>query len=350
MKIQPLIPVQQSPKFSGFWSFNKTIAKTIDENRLVDSFVSMVRMDTTSDSVSALKKQPSTDNQKVFAQWLKEILIKLGVEDVEIDEFSFLTGKIPANTKKNSAKIALMAHMDTKSPGKNIIPQIHKYNGGDLMLPNGIALSHKNLKGYENNTIITSSGKTVLGADDKAGIAEILEAIHIYKSNPKIKHPEIRLAFTPDEEVTGLDYANNLNLKKFDVDAGYTVDGNSPDIVDLEYCPAKSFIKKLCELYKNRFSPDEEVISMLDKKQKELSEKIRIYTKEGLEKSFLIPKFTTPRGYTDGTTLAMKGIPMANLGTGGHLGHTVYEYAVVEEMKKAVENIINVLSVWGEKG
>lgn len=346
MKIQPLIPVQQSPKFSGFWGFNKTIAKTIDENRLVDSFVSMVRMDTTSDSVSALKKQPSTDNQKVFAQWLKEILIKLGVEDVEIDEFSFLTGKIPANTKKNSAKIALMAHMDTKSPGKNIIPQIHKYNGGDLMLPNGIALSHKNLKGYENNTIITSSGKTVLGADDKAGIAEILEAIHLYKSNPKIKHPEIRLAFTPDEEVIGLDYAKNLNLKKLDVVAGYTIDGNYPDIVDMEYCPLNFVAKKLAP----NSNMDKKEIARLEQKQQEFTDKLFEYTKAGLKKSALRPEFTAPRGYTDGTILAQNGIPMANLGTGGHLGHTVYEYAVVEEMKKAVENIINILSVWAQKG
>lgn len=323
MQIPKISSTNYKYNFKGL--FSKTnINKLIDNDRLITSFVDMVKIDTVSDPIIALEKTPSTPGQNFFAHWLKSILIKLGAEDVKIDEYSFLTAKIPAKKSLAKEKIGLFAHMDTKENGRNIIPQVYNYKDGDIIFDNGVEIPSRILNPYKNNDIITSNGRTILGADDKAGIAEIIETLEILKKNPEIKHPELKITFTPDEECYHHTAIRKINLDNLDIDAGYAIDGNFPNIIDAEVCS--------------------------DKSKQTLTEKLLAYASYGIEKSQIKPETVYRRGWSDASGLAKRGIPMANLGTGGHCAHTRYEFAVIKEMKKSVENIINILTTWAEKG
>ena len=211
----------------------KVISHPINENRMVDTFVKIAKIDTGSDHEIAEKQIPSTECQKNLALELKNRLTDLGLKDVEIDEYSTVTATLESNIG-NSPTIGLLAHMDTSpdAPNKGVQPQIHDYKGGNINLKNGTVIDEKDLAPFKGHKIITSDGTTLLGADDKAGIAEILEAINVFKENPDIKHPKIRIAFTPDEE-TGMGIGK-FDIKKFGADAAYTIDGDLPNVIEDE--------------------------------------------------------------------------------------------------------------------
>lgn len=200
---------------------------------VTERFLTYIKHPTTScdDSHSV----PSTKEQLAFASLMEKECAAAGLIEIETDEHGYIYATLPGNTK-NAPTIGFIAHMDTSpdAKGENIMPHIvRSYDGGDIPL-NGITLSPKefpSLKDYIGETLITSDGTTLLGADDKAGIAEILTAIEYLSENPDIPHGKIRVAFTPDEEIgRGADY---FNVEKFHADFAYTIDGGK--LGELEY-------------------------------------------------------------------------------------------------------------------
>ena len=209
----------------------------IDNKSILKNFIKYIRIDTQSDPDS--NTIPSTEKQKNLIKILKEDLQKIGIKKIKTSKNGFLYTSIPSNIKNSKTKIGLIAHVDTASDssGKNVKPKIWKnYDGKDILLnkTKNIILSPKQfpeLKKYKNQTIITTDGTTLLGSDDKSGIAEIIEVIKILQENPNLKHPEIKIAFTPDEEIGK--GAHHFDLKYFDADFAYTIDGG--EIGEIEW-------------------------------------------------------------------------------------------------------------------
>ena len=194
-------------------------------------FTKYVQIDTQSDPRST--SSPSTDKQKNLARVLVEELQSIGIHDAELDEFGYVYASIPSNTDKQVPVICFCSHMDTSPDcsGLDVKPIIHRnYQGQDLILPDDPSVvlkmsEHPDLKNQIGNDIITASGTTLLGADNKAGVAEIMEAAAFLLSHPEIKHGEIKILFTPDEEIgRGVD---NVNLEKLAAQYAYTVDGET---------------------------------------------------------------------------------------------------------------------------
>lgn len=195
----------------------------------IDRFLDYVKIDTQSDPHSPT--QPSTMKQKDLSRLLVSELKALGIEDAELDSHGYVYATLPSNTDKQVPTICFCSHVDTSpdSSGKDVKPIIHEnYQGQDLVLPDDatqvIRLSdHPKLDNQFGNDIITASGTTLLGADNKAGVAEIMDMVHFFVSNPTVKHGPIRILFTPDEEIgRGVD---KVDMKKLNADFGYTVDG-----------------------------------------------------------------------------------------------------------------------------
>lgn len=195
----------------------------------IDRFLDYVKIDTQSDPHSPT--QPSTMKQKDLSRLLVSELKALGIEDAELDSHGYVYATLPSNTDKQVPTICFCSHVDTSpdSSGKDVKPIIHEnYQGQDLVLPDDatqvIRLSdHPKLDNQFGNDIITASGTTLLGADNKAGVAEIMDMVHFFVSNPTVKHGPIRILFTPDEEIgRGVD---KVDMKKLNSDFGYTVDG-----------------------------------------------------------------------------------------------------------------------------
>jgi len=204
---------------------------------ILDRFLRYVQIDTQSDEDS--QTFPSTKKQFDLANLLEKELKEIGLANVEVDTYGYVTATLPSNTDMKIPIIGFLAHMDTAPDmsGENVIPQVFEnYNGKNIPINTDLdlCLSVKDfpeLKNYTGQTIITASGKTLLGADDKAGIAEIMTAMEYLVKHPEIKHGTIKIAFTPDEEVgKGVDY---FDVKKFGADYAYTVDGGP--IGELEY-------------------------------------------------------------------------------------------------------------------
>jgi tripeptide aminopeptidase len=207
------------------------------KQELLNRFLKYVQIDTQSDENS--KSYPSTNKQFDLARLLEKELKILGLKDVGIDDYGYVTANLPSNIDKNIPVIGFLAHMDTAPDmsGKNVKPQIFEnYTGEDIVINEKLNVSllikeFPELKNYVGQTIITASGNTILGADDKAGIAEIMTAIAYLQQNPELKHGNIKIAFTPDEEIgKGVDF---FDVKKFGADYAYTMDGGS--IGELEY-------------------------------------------------------------------------------------------------------------------
>lgn len=207
------------------------------KERILERFLKYVKIDTQSDDSS--ETFPSTQKQYDLANVLLQELKELGLADAQIDENGYVTATLPANTSKSIPVIGFISHMDTSPDmsGTNINPKIiEHYHGQDIELDkaNDVILSTKEfpeLLEYQGQTIITSDGTTLLGADDKAGIAEILTAIEYLVNHPEIIHGTIKIGFTPDEEIgRGVD---KFNVAKFGADFGYTLDGGG--IGELEY-------------------------------------------------------------------------------------------------------------------
>ncbi len=204
-------------------------------NKVTERFISYAKQYTTSDPESSTF--PSTTRQTVFMEKLVEELRKIGCSEVEMDKYSYVTATIPANGIENVPVVGFVAHVDTSPDfsGENVNPQIiEKYDGAEIRLKNDITINPKEfpeLLKYVGQTLITADGTTLLGADDKAGVAEIVTAAEILLQNREIKHGKIRLAFTPDEEIgKGTDH---FDVKKFGADFAYTLDGG--EIGELEY-------------------------------------------------------------------------------------------------------------------
>ena len=204
---------------------------------LVERFLRYVSFDTQSDDNSGVT--PSTPKQMIFAQYLKNELEALGLEDIELDEFGYLYATLPANTDKEVPTIGFIAHMDTSPDmsGAGVTPRIvHNYDGSNIVLceEENIVLApaqFPELLDHKGEDLIVTNGKTLLGADDKAGIAEIVTAIVYLQQHPEIKHGKIRIGFNPDEEI-GLG-AHKFNVEKFGCQWAYTMDGG--EVGELEF-------------------------------------------------------------------------------------------------------------------
>lgn len=181
---------------------------------------------------------PSTPGQMVFAQYLRDELIQLGLQEVELDKNGYLMATLPANTE-GKPTIGFIAHMDTApdASGKHVTPRIvTHYDGNDIVLneEEGIVLEtakYPEIRNYIGQDIIVTNGKTLLGADDKSGIAEIVSACEYLIAHPEIKHGKVRIGFTPDEEIG--QGADHFDVQKFNADWAYTMDGGA--IGELEY-------------------------------------------------------------------------------------------------------------------
>jgi len=406
---------------------------------VVDRFLKYVKYDTQSSETS--DTYPSTEKQKELGKTLAKDLKEIGLADVQMDKYGYVTATLEANTDKNVPTIGLIAHMDTSPDvsGKDVKPVIHKnYLGNDIVLPGDESqiIQFKDnpaLKNQIGNDIITSDGTTLLGADNKAGIAEIFEALNYFVQHPEIKHGKIRVAITPDEEVgNGTKY---FEKKNFGADYAYTIDGETlGEIEDETFCAdtvtltikginvhpgfaknkllnsMKIAAKIIDQLPKDRLSPEttekrqgyihpntmtgsveETTIKILirdftvdglqehESYLKNLTEKVVAefpkasfdfkveesyrnmkykldeqpkvteYALEAVKRSGIKPKKNIIRGGTDGARLSYEGLLTPNIFTGGHNFHSKLEWISIQDMRKAVEVIINLVKIWEEK-
>lgn len=209
----------------------------------VNRFLQYVKYDTQSDEEST--SFPSSEKQKVLSRLLVEELKQLGLTDANMDDWGYVLAALPSNTNKNVVPIGFIAHVDTSPAvsGENVKTMIHQnYKGGDIKLPKDKQVIKakenpdlKNMKGYD---IITSDGSTLLGADNKAGVAEIVDAVNYLINHPEVKHGDIKICFTPDEEVGR--GTEKFDVKKFGVEYAYTIDGQSRGEVETETFSADS--------------------------------------------------------------------------------------------------------------
>ena len=202
---------------------------------ITERFLNYTKFDTQSSEES--ESVPSTSKQLIFANYLKEELEREGLSDVEMDEMGYIYATLKANTKKKTPTIGFISHYDTSPDcsGANIKARIvRNYDGGDIELSEGIVSSpakFPELKAHVGEDLIVTDGTTLLGADDKAGIAEIVEAMCWLRDHNEVKHGEIRVAFNPDEEI-GMG-AHHFDVEKFGCEWAYTMDGG--DLGDLEF-------------------------------------------------------------------------------------------------------------------
>ncbi|MET4293277.1 tripeptide aminopeptidase [Bradyrhizobium sp. LB8.2] len=214
------------------------MSSLIFSHTVTERFLRYVLIDTQSDPESPAS--PSTEKQKDLGRVLAAELRDMGVADAHLDDYGYVYGTIPANTGKKVPVICFCSHMDTSPDvtGKDVKPQVvNNYRGGDITLSGDTSqvirfAEHPALKNQIGNDIITTDGTTLLGADNKAGVAEIMDAAHFFINNPQVKHGTIKILFTPDEEIgRGVD---NVDLTKLGAEFGYTMDGESAGCVEDE--------------------------------------------------------------------------------------------------------------------
>ncbi|MDE7152927.1 MAG: peptidase T [Muribaculaceae bacterium] len=204
---------------------------------VVDRFLEYVKFDTQSDELTNMT--PSTPGQMVFATYLREQLEKMGLKNITLDDNGYLMATLPGNCGKKVPTVGFIAHLDTSPDmtGRHVKPRIVKnYDGNDIVLNDreNVVLSpaeFPELLHYKGQDLIVTDGTTLLGADDKAGIAEIITAVDYLMHHPEIKHGDIRIAFNPDEEIG--QGAHHFDVKRFGADWAYTMDGG--EIGELEY-------------------------------------------------------------------------------------------------------------------
>ena len=214
---------------------------------VIDRFLKYVKFDTESNPDTGIT--PSTPRQLVLAEELKKELEEIGLTEISLDDKGYIMATLPANTSKHIPTIGFIAHMDTSPDltGKNVNPRIvYNYDGKPIILnkEQNIVLSPNDfpeLLHHVGEDIIVTDGTTLLGADDKAGIAEIITAIQYLKDHPEIEHGKIRIGFTPDEEIG--EGADHFDVQKFDAEWAYTMDGG--DVGELEYENFNAAIAKI---------------------------------------------------------------------------------------------------------
>ncbi len=213
-----------------------------------ERFLKYVKYDTQSDEDSA--SFPSTEKQKMLSKDLAEELKKMGLADAQMDEWGYVMATLPSNTKKNVPAIAFISHVDTSPAvsGANVNPVVNKnYQGGDIVLqkdPSQVIKVSDNpeLKDMIGYDIITTDGTTLLGADNKAGVSEIMDAVNYLLKHPEVKHGTIKVCFTPDEE-TGRG-TEKIDLTKLGAQFAYTVDGSSRGEIETETFSADAVVIK----------------------------------------------------------------------------------------------------------
>ncbi len=410
------------------------------QHTVKDRFIEYVKIDTTADPNSTTF--PSTMKQKDLAKVLVQELKAMGIDNAEMDEWGYVYASIPSNSSKtNIPKICFCAHMDTAPDcsGTNVKPILHeKWDGSAITLPddNSQVITterHPYLKEKIGDDIITASGLTLLGADDKAGVACIMDFAHFVMNNPSYIHGHISILFTPDEEVgRGVDH---VDMKKVNADYGYTLDGGvlgsledesfSADAVTITingvsahpgYAKNKMInsLKVAGEfidaLPKDSWSPEttegregfvhpvavngimekttiqfiirdhitaklaeyeERLKSILDdtvakypgvtstfeakeqyRNMKEVIQEVPFvtdYAIAAMENVGITPRPVIIRGGTDGSRLSFMGLPCPNLFTGEMGIHSKHEYVSVQDMQKAVNTMIELISIWEDK-
>ena len=406
---------------------------------VTDRFVRYAKIDTQSDPASPTC--PSTEKQKDLGRLLVEELKAMGIADAELDEHGYVYATLPSNTAKKVPTICFCSHMDTSPDcsGTNVNPVIHKeYDGKDIVLPKDnsqvIRFSeHPALAAQVGNDIVTADGTTLLGADNKAGVAEIMDAVHYLINHPEVKHGDIRILFTPDEEIgRGTD---KVDMKKLNAAFGYTMDGEtlgyienetfSADMVSLTihgFPTHPGFAKnkmqhamKIAAQIVNRI-PVNKTPETTEKKEPfmhpisingglekvemkfiirafdtptlhQLEEELRQivvevmkdygkcsfefvvleqyrnmkevldrhpevanYAVEAVKRTGVTPVLSSIRGGTDGSRLSFMGLPCPNIYAGEHAFHSKQEWVSVQDMQKAVETIVHLVSIWEENG
>ena len=208
----------------------------------MERFLAYVQIDTQSNET--VETSPSSEGQLQLGQFLAVELKKMGIQDASVDEHGYVTATLEGDASKGT--VGLLAHLDTApaAPGAGVKPILHQdYDGGDILLSDGVTLvadENPELKRYIGDTIITSDGTTLLGADDKAGIAVIMTAIEYLIKHPEIPHPRIRVCFTPDEEIgRGTKY---FPFSTFGADVAYTLDGSIAGEINIETFEASSAV------------------------------------------------------------------------------------------------------------
>ncbi len=225
------------------------MANSKKDYTVLERFLRYVKYDTQSSEES--QTFPSTEKQKILGQVLADELKEIGMQNVELDEFGYVYAELPPNTAKDVPPIGFLAHMDTSPEvsGANVNPVIHKnYDGGKIVLPADPTQvldpeEHPDLKEQISNDIITADGTTLLGADNKAGLAEIVDAMRYLIQHPEIKHGPIKVCFTPDEEVGR--GTEKIRLDRFGAKYAYTVDGESLGEIENETFCADTVIIKI---------------------------------------------------------------------------------------------------------
>ena len=319
---------------------------------------------------------PSSACQFDLARLLEAEMKELGLTDVILDDQCYLYGKLPATEGlEDKPAIGFIAHMDTVSDfcDHDIKPIVtENYDGGELRLgTSDTILSPKNfphLADLKGRTLITSDGTTVLGADDKAGIAEIMTMIERIQEE-KIPHGPLCVAFTPDEEIgTG---ASHFNVEQFGADYGYTLDGDTEGEIQYENfnaCKADFVIKgfnvhpgsskdtminaSLVAMEMNEKWGEGTVTLTISEQYRNMAEIIDTCmhlidnAKKACENADVTPLVLPIRGGTDGCQLSFKGLPCPNLGTGGHAYHGPYEHITVEGMDKSVDVVTELVKLY----
>ena len=205
--------------------------------KMLQRFLKYVAFDTeSSDDATTV---PTTQGQMLFARYLKEELESMGLDEVVLDEKGYIYATLPSNSARELPVIGFIAHLDTSPDmsGKNVKPRVVDYSGGDIVLDEkgAIILSQQDfpeLSAYKGHVLVVTDGHTLLGADDKAGVAEIISAIDYLQTHPEIEHGKVRIAFNPDEEIGR--GAHNFNVSLFGCDWAYTVDGSAEGEIEFE--------------------------------------------------------------------------------------------------------------------
>ena len=405
---------------------------------VLERFLKYVSFDTQSDENS--QTVPSTAKQAVFAAFLKQRLEAMGLEDIVLDDKSYLYATLPANTDELLPTIGFIAHLDTSPDmsGAGVSPRlVSAYDGGDIVLDEaeGIVLSPKQfpeLLDHVGEDIVVTDGHTLLGADDKAGIAEIVSAIAWLQAHPEVKHGRVRVAFNPDEEI-GMG-ARNFDVALFGCDWAYTMDGGEVGELEFEnfnaaaarltikgrnvhpgYAKGKMINSLLvanrlvsmlpagevpeategyegflhlvglegtveethvsiiirdhdrvkfearkrlltdCVVAINGEYGDGTVTMELRDQYYNMREKVEPVieivdiAKQAMMNVGVTPKVSPIRGGTDGAQLSFKGLPCPNIFAGGLNFHGRYEFVSVQSMQKAVDVIIEIVRLVGEK-
>ena len=382
--------------------------------RLIERFLKYVQFDTQSDDNS--NACPSTQGQMVFARYLKSELESLGLSEVVLDENGYLFATLPANVERQVPTIGFIAHMDTSPDcsGCNVSPRVvEKYAGGDIVLSaeDGIVTSpdcFPELNDHIGEDLVVTDGHTLLGADDKAGIAEIVQAMVYLKEHPEIEHGKIRIGFNPDEEIGK--GAHLFDVEKFGCEWAYTMDGGevgelefenfNAALIAMEYAgllPAdqtpqttdnyegffhltgmkgvvekaelsyiirdhdrtkfeerKKLMVDLAAGLNEKYGENTVVIDIQDQyynMREKIEPKMEIIdiASEAMKEAGVVCKVKAIRGGTDGAQLSFMGLPCPNIFAGGLNFHGRHEFVPVQSMEKAMMTIVKIAEITAKK-